>query len=185
MVKLTSIFFEIKSINGSKFIANCYLDYNTAYVYDESSVVYIPLDKATEHTKPKLVSIPDFAKVRYSSDENNIYICMGDLSKPDPSDPNAAYIDYSAIRIYDRSTKQFVDKNSADHEQYSGITVDANYIYIAMADDNKVRVINKHNFSDAGNFTVPGASYMKIQSDMLYVYSKTSQSIIKYKISFN
>ena len=183
--KIEKNFFKIKSVNGSKFLATCYLDYNKAYIYDESEIVYFALDKATESTKPKVLDIPSFAKVTYSSDEKNIYFCLGQLSKPDPSDPNAAYINYSAIRVYDRSSKQFTDKNSADDEQYTGIAVDANYIYISLADFNIVRVINKHNYSDAGSFAVDAPSYLKKIGDELFVYSANNKNIIKYKISFN
>jgi len=183
--KIEKHFFEIKSINGSKFLADCYLDFKTAYMYDESQIFYFDLDNATTSTKPKLIDIPDFAKVNYSSDENSIYFNLGRLSKPDPSDPNAAYINYSAVRIYDRSSKQFIDKNSADDEQYTGIVVDANYIYISLESQNIVRVINKHNFNDAGNFSVNGAKDLKKIGDKLYVYSSTSKSIIKFNISFN
>ncbi len=183
--KIAKHFFTIKSVNGSKFLSVCYLDYNKGYVYDEEEVDYFQLDKATESTKPKLVDIPAFAKLTYSVDENNIYLCMGQLSKPDPSDPNAAYINYSAIRIYNRNSKSFTDKISADDEQYTGIAVDANYIYIALSDLNLIRVINKHNFSDAGSFTVNTPSFLKKIGDELYVYNSNNQSIIKYKISFN
>ena len=183
--KITKHFFTIKSVNGSKFLSVCYLDYNKGYVYDEDEVVYFQLDKATESTKPKLVDIPAFAKLTYSVDENNIYLCMGDLSKPDPNDPNAAYINYSAIRVYDRNSKQYTDKNSADDEQYTGIAVDANYIYISLVDFNIVRVINKHNYTDAGSFAVDAPSYIKKIGDELFVYSTNNQKIIKYKVSFN
>jgi len=183
--KIDKHFFEIKSINGSKFLSECYLDYNTAYLYDESEIVSFGLDNVTTSTKPKLLDIPSFAKVNYSSDENSLYYCLGQLSKPNPNDPNAAYINYSAIRIYDRSSKQFVDKNSADDEQYTGIAVDANYIYFSLADMNIIRVINKHNFSDAGSFGVDGAKDLKKIGEYLYVYSSTNKSITKLNITFN
>lgn len=183
--KIDKHFFTIKSVNGSKFISVCHLDYNTAYVYDADEVVYFPLDNATNSSKPKLVDIPSFAKVTYSKDEKNIYFGLGDLSKPDPNDPNAAYINYSTIRIYDRASKQFNDHDSADDEQYTGITVDANYIYLSLADKNMVRVINKHNFNSAGSFSVVGAADLNIIGDNLYVYSKSDNKIYKFKINFN
>jgi len=183
--KIEKNFFKIKSVNGSKFIATCYLDYNKAYIYDESEIVYFALDKATESSKPKVLDIPSFASVNYSSDEKSIYFCLGELSKPDPNDPNAAYINYSAIRVYDRSSKQFTDKNSADDERYTGIAVDANYIYISLADFNTVRVINKHNYADAGSFAVDAPSFLKKIGDELFVYSSNSKKVIKYKVSFN
>jgi hypothetical protein len=123
--------------------------------------------------------------VRYSVDEKSMFFCLGQLSKPNPSDPNAAYINYSAIRIYDRSSKQFTDHNSADHEQYTGIAVDANYIYIALEDMNIVRVINKHNFTDAGSFSVDAPSFLQIIGNTLYAFSTNSHKIVKYSISFN
>ena len=183
--KIEKNFFRIKSVNGSKFLSVCYLDYNKGYVYDENEVVDFALDKATESTKPKVLDIPAFAGVTYSSDESYIYFCLGQLSKPNPNDPNAAYIDYSAIRIYERSSKTFVDKNSADHEQYTGIVVDANYIYIAMEDNNSIRVINKHNYNSAGSFSVDKPKDLKKIGDDLFVYNSNNKSIIKFKISFN
>jgi len=183
--KIEKNFFRIKSVNGSKFLSVCYLDYNKAYLYDESEVVDFALNKATESTKPKVLDIPSFAKVNYSSDEKYIYFCLGALSKINPSDPNAAYINYSAVRIYDRSAKTFIDKNSADDEQYTGIVVDANYIYIAMEDANSIRVLNKHNFNSAGSFSVNKPGFLKKIGDDLFIYSSDNQSIIKYKITFN
>jgi hypothetical protein len=183
--KVSKHFFTLSNINGSKFLSVCYLDYNKAYFYDESEVVYFQLDNATQSTKAKIVDIPSFARLRYSVDEKSIYFCMGQLSKPDPNDPNAAYIDYSAIRVYDRSSKQFTDYNSADHEQYTGIAVDANYIYIALEDMNTIRVINKHNQADAGSFTIDSPSFLQKMGESLYAYSSNSQKVIKYHISFN
>ncbi len=183
--KIEKHFFTVKSVNGSKFLSVCYLDYDKAYVYDEDEVVFFGLDKATESTKPKLVEIPSFANVDYSSDEKNLYFALGHLSKPDPNDPNAPYINYSAIRIYDRATKKYTDKNSADNEFYSGIVVDANYIYISMEDENKVQVLNKHNFNPAGSFQVDKPSFMSKTGEYLYIYSKNANKVIKYKISFN
>ena len=183
--KISHHFFTIKSVNGSKFLSVCYLEYNKGYIYDENEVVSFELDKATESTKQKLVDIPAFAKLTYDVDEKSIYLCMGQLSKPNPNDPNAAYINYSAIRVYDRSSKQFTDKNSVDHEQYTGIAVDANYIYIAMEEANSIHVINKHNYSDAGSIAIDAPSYLKKIGDELFVFSSNSLKIIKYKISFN
>ena len=183
--KIDKHFFHIPSVNGSKFLAVCYLDYKDAYVYDESSILSFPLDNVTIDPKPKAMDIPSFATVNITSDEKNLYLALGGLSKPNPNDPNAAYISYSALRVFDKANKTFTDVNSLDDINYSGITVDANYIYIAIKDANIVKVINKHNNNDAGSFVVDGVTQIIKEGNSLYVYSSTNQKIIKYEVNFN
>ena len=183
--KIDKHFFHIPSVNSSKFLAVCYLDYKDAYVYDESSILSFPLDNATIDPKPKAMDIPSFATVNITSDKENLYLALGDLSKPNPNDPNAAYISYSALRVFDKTTKTFTDINSLDDINYSGITVDANYIYIAIKDANIIKVINKHTNSDAGSISVDGVTKIIKEGNYLYAYNSANQKIIKYEVSFN
>ena len=183
--KIDKHFFHIPSVNGSKFLSICYLDYKYAYVYDESSILSFPLDNATINPKPKVMDIPSFATVNITSDKDKLYLALGDLSKPDPNDPNAAYINYSSLRVFDKITKIFTDVNSADNINYSGITVDANYIYIAIKDANIIKVINKHTNNDSGTISVNGVTKIIKEGNYLYAYSSANQKLIKYEVSFN
>jgi hypothetical protein len=178
-------FFRIPSVNGSKFLAVCYLDYNTVYVYDESAIISIPLDKTTITPKPKIMNVPSFANVNITSDKEYLYLALGNLSKEDPTDPNAPYINYSALRIYDKTMKKYTEFNSNDYINYTGITVDANYIYISIKDANIVKVINKHTKADAGTISVDTPTFLIKKDKNLFVYSADNQKLIKFDIVFN
>jgi len=183
--KIDRHFFHIPSLNSSKFLSICYLDYKDVFVYDENEIITFPLNKVTITPKPKAMDIPSFASIDITSDKENLYLSLGALSKPDPSDPNAPYLYYSALRIYDKNTKTSKDINSIDGITYSGITVDANYIYIAIKDANVINVINKHNQNNAGSISVDGVTKIIKEGKYLYAYSSTNQKIIKFDIVFN
>jgi hypothetical protein len=46
--KVKNHFFQIKSLNGSKFLSECYLDYNMGFVYNTNELLSFPLDKTSD-----------------------------------------------------------------------------------------------------------------------------------------
>ena len=182
--KIEKHFFHIERFYGSIFIDNCYLDHDRGYVFNTPDLLSFPLNNVKDIKKE--ATLADFAKVNYTSDEKNIYISMGALSKPDPNDPNAAYLNYSEIKILDKSnsTSKNVLTSTLD-VMYTGITVDANYIYLSVKESNKVLVYNKHNFNTSGSIAIDSPTSIEKVGEYLYAYSSSSNSVIKYKVSFN
>ena len=116
---------------------------------------------------------------------NNPYLYLSlTMDKPD-SNPNAPYINYSALRIFDKTAETCTDIDSPNDVLYTGITVDANYIYIAIEDENRIKVINKHTKNDSGSINVQGVKQIIKEGDFLYAYSSTHQRIVKFEVSFN
>jgi hypothetical protein len=181
--KIEKHFFHIERFKGSIFIDNCYLDHDRGYVYNTPNLLSFPLDNVKDIRKE--AELADFAKINYTSDEKNIYISMGQLSKPDPNDPNAPYLNYSEIKILEKSNSTSKNEiTSALDIIYSGITVDANYIYLSVKDRNEILVYNKHTFKASGKISTNGPTSIEKVGEYLYAYSTTSQSVIKYKVSF-
>ena len=170
--KVQKHFFHIKGINDSKFLSECYLDHNRAYIYNTDEILYFDLDNATVNPKPRAMKIGDFSQVRFTSDEKYLYVSEGDYNS-------------SKIYLYNKAASK-IEKTIKDVPvRISGITVDANYIYYADAKGNKIHVINKHNNDDSGIINITSPEAIDLIGDNLYVFDSSSQKIIKYKVSFN
>ena len=182
--KIEKHFFHIEKFDGSMFNNSCYLDHDKVYIFDQGGdIKSFPLSNVKDIKKE--TTVPSFTVINFSSDEKNIYMSIQGLSKPDPTDPNKPYLNYSELKILDKGKGTTRDElTSALDIMYTGITVDANYIYLSVKDSNKILVYNKHNLNPSGSITVSGpTSIEKIGTD-LYVYSTTSNSVIKFEVSF-
>ena len=170
--KVEDHFFHIKGLNGSKFLSECYLDHNKAYVYNSDEILSFDLDNATIDTKPKVMDVGSFSQVRFTSDEKHLYVSEGSYSD-------------SKIYFYNKATLTIDKTVPVSGIRISGISVDANYIYYSDEKGNKVHVINKHNNNDSGSIDVNSPKAIELIGDNLYVFDSSSQKVIKYEVSFN
>ena len=170
--KVEDHFFHIPGINGSKFLSECYLDHNKAYVYNSDEILSFDLDNATVNPKPKVMSIGDFSQVRFTSDETYLYVSEGSMND-------------SKIYCYNKTTSTIDKTIPVTGVRISGISVDANYIYYSDEKGNKVHVINKHNNADSGSIDVSSPKAIELIGSNLYVFDSSSQKVIKYEVSFN
>ena len=165
-------FFTIKSFRGSKFLSACYIDGANAYVYNSDEILSFKLEDTTKVTKLNL-TIPDFSKITFSSDESYLYISIGDINN-------------STVIFSDKSNNYIQsDKIDIPNTNLSGITVDANYIYLSDSKNGKVLVYNKHTKNASGSFSVTSPSALHKVGNMLYVSNEGDKKVEKYEISFN
>ena len=168
---ITDHFFHVAAFKGSKFLSECYMDQSVGYVYNSDEIVFFPLHN-TKDFKTMNVTIPDFSQLRFSSDENYLYLSIG------------GYTD-SEVKIMDKKNN-YAEVASLDlkGKSLAGITVDANYIYVSDVTSSSIFVYNKHNQADAGSFSLTSPNALDIIGSTLYVSNKTDKKIETYEVTF-
>jgi len=165
-------FFQIKDFTGtaSKFLSTAYLDHNYAYVFNTDEVIRVHL---TDTTKPeKVIAIPNFDKVTFTSDEKSLYI--GDYDG----------IKDAGVLILDKKDNTLTNTLNLPGVSVNSITVDANYIYISDNISKNVLVYNKHTLADSGSISVNAKTYIDYANGMLYIYRDATQVVEEHALTF-
>lgn len=162
-------FFQAKSFQGSKFLSSCYVDHDTLYVYDSDRIWRTPIHDTTAATK--LVDVPSFSQVRFTSDEAYLYIAVSEFTG-------------ASVKKVDKSTQAVVETFDFAAGHITGVTVDANYLYVADTTAGVIRVVNKHTKVNSGDIALAGVDRIYFADGVLYAFNGESQSLEKYELTF-
>lgn len=162
-------FFQIPSLNGSKFLSECFLDEDIAFVFDTDKILAFTL--ANTKQVNSILSVPSFSQIRFSADENHIYVLVSE---------------------FDKSSIWYLEKNKYGKEHVlelpgiraNGMDVDANYIYISDSKSDKVVAYNKHTYAASGEFSVTSPNAVIKNGDKLYISIDNEAKVKVYDISF-
>ncbi len=166
--KIGTHFFQVRAFLGSKFLSKCYLDHDIAYIYNSDEIMQFPLHETGNVTKT--MDVPSFSQVSFSSDEAFLYVSISSFSE-------------TIIRKLDKTNNTVKHTIIMPGTHVSGLSVDANYIYVADKDAGTVVVFNKHTYKKSGTISLPGVHSIEVVGTDLYAFNTATQKLEKYTVS--